>query len=144
MLPSVLQLTMVPSSHYLRLPALASVCYPSFTSQRPLIVLVYNWSSIHEFIFTLAIPVAMLRVMNLGIKFLWLADNEWVWEGHKLPCKCNGFPKVIFVTSQGFFHFLAAFRTQYFPIHLIGEKVACSITLATTINYFIFIKLLWI
>ena len=59
----------------------------------------------------LAVPVAMLRVMNLGIKFLWLADDEWVWEGHKLPCEFNDFPKMIFMTSQSFFYFLTGSST---------------------------------
>ena len=112
-------------SSYLQLPTLVSGCYPSLTSQSTLIVSVYNWSSKYQFIFLLAIPVAKLRVMNLGIKFLWLADDEWVWEGHKLPCKFNDFPKVVFMTAlQGFFHFLEGFSTQHFPIHLTGEKFA--------------------
>ena len=106
---------------YLRLPTLVSVCYPSLTRQRTLIVSVYNWSSIydHEFIFMFAVPVAMLRVMNSRIINLWLTDDEWVWEGDKLPCKFNDFSKMVFITSlQGFFHFLEGFITRYVTVNL--------------------------
>ena len=58
------------------------------------------------------IPVTKLWLMDLRIKFLWLVDNEWIWEGHKLPCELNDFPKMVFFAAlQGFFHFLEGFIT---------------------------------
>ena len=90
----------------------SSGCYPSLASQGTLIVSVYNWSGVYKVFTPLAIPVPMLRIMNLGIIFLWLADDEWLRKGHKLPCEFNGFPKMVFVTAlQGFFHFFAGFLT---------------------------------
>ena len=90
----------------------SSGCYPSLASQSTLIVSVYNWSGVYKVFTPLAIPVAMLRIMNLGIIFLWLADDEWLRKGHKLPREFNGFPKMVFVTAlQGFFHFFAGFLT---------------------------------
>ena len=53
------------------------------------------------------IPVTILFAMDPVIETLWLADNEGVWEGDKLPCEFNNFPKVVFMTAhQRFFHFL--------------------------------------
>ena len=80
----------------------------------------------------LAIPVAKLLLMDLGIKFLWLADDEWIWEGHKLPCEFNDFSKIVFITSvQGFFHFLEGIITTNFTGYL-KDKVPGSITGTTT------------
>ena len=73
----------------------------------------------------------MLGVMNLGIKFLWLADDEWILEGHKLPCEFNDFPKMVFTASlQYFFHLLVSFSTQLFPIYLQGRKLHAYIILS--------------
>ena len=101
----------------------ANVCYPSLASQDTLIVSVYNWSSVYKVITALAIPVAMLGIMNLAIIFLWLADDEWIRKGHKLPCEFNDFLKMVFTTAlQGFFHFLEGFITRYFTVHLKKER----------------------
>ena len=114
----------------------SSVCYPSLASQSTLIVSVYNWSSIYKVTTPLAVPVAMLGIMNLGIKFLWLAGDEWLRKGHKLPCEFNDFPKMVFVTAlQGFFHFFAGFMTWDFTVHLNRREKGC-IYIATPYLYY--------
>ena len=67
--------------------------------------------------------------MDFGIKFLRLADNQWVWEGNKFQCKFNDFPnKVVFMAAlQGPPHFLNSFSPQYFMVYL-KQDITWSIT----------------
>ena len=65
------------------------------------------------------LPVAKLWAMSVIIKTLWLANNEWVWEGNKFPCKCNGFSEMVFMAAlQGFFYFVESFILWDFTVYL--------------------------
>ena len=64
-----------------------------------------------------------LSFMDLWIKILWLADNEWVWEGNKFPCECNSFLKFFMTALQASFHFLEGFITWYSIRYLKLDEV---------------------
>ena len=65
------------------------------------------------------IPVSIFWGMDMVVETVWLADNEWIWEGHKLPCEFNNVPKMIFITAlKVFFNLLEGSITGYFMDYL--------------------------
>ena len=63
----------------------------------------------------MTVPVTKLFTVDVVVKNLWLADNEWLWDGHKLPCKFNDFPKMVFsATLQDVFEVFGVYHSTFY------------------------------